>query len=73
MQSGVNDASSLENKGECHTGSLAIAACQKSELVRIAGLEPANRAFSWFPVGGVSMLFIAHRLANNNQCCQWLL
>jgi hypothetical protein len=67
-----NAASSLENKGEGHTGSLAVAACQKSELVRIAGLEPANRVFSRFPVGGVSMLFIAHRLADKSQCCQCL-
>jgi hypothetical protein len=37
------------------------------KLVRIAGLEPANGAFSWFPVKGVSLPFIARRVAANNQ------
>jgi hypothetical protein len=36
-------------------------------LVRIAELEPAKRVFSRFPVGGVSMPFIARRLADKSQ------
>ena len=62
---------------ECHStippaGKLALAQTEEdletlsgldsnNEVVRLAGLEPANWWFSEFPVGGVSLPFIAHR------------
>ena len=34
------------------------------------GFEPCFKVFSVLPVGRVSMLFIAHRVADYNQWCQ---
>jgi hypothetical protein len=42
-------------------------------LVPASGIEPLKGVFSRVPVGGVSMPFIAHRVANKIQCCQCLL
>ncbi|HEY5041782.1 MAG TPA: hypothetical protein VIK53_07235 [Verrucomicrobiae bacterium] len=42
-------------------------------LVPASGIEPLKWVFSRVPVGGVSLLFIAHRLADKSQCYQRLL
>ena len=42
-------------------------------LVPASGIEPPKGVFSRVPVGGVSLLFIARRLADKSQCCQALL
>jgi hypothetical protein len=44
----------------------------KGKVVLIAGLEPANGAFSVLPVWGVSMLFITHEYTDNSLYLQGL-
>jgi Recombinase zinc beta ribbon domain len=54
-------------RGSCvKPWSLLVESTKTGGMVRIAGLEPANRVFSWLPVGSVSMLFIARRLADKS-------